>query len=163
MKVVQFLKWSPLVIAGIFVISSQSGSEFNKPVKLTPEYLKNHKWVAVNENDNPRTLNHQTCKLIFFENHDFEIRKTFEYSGSTFRIPGKYFMQDSAIRLKNLTGNQTIGKAYIFEDYQLRINWKCCHTIYGEGTENFLNEESCSGSSNNLQFTARMLNLFNFK
>ena len=162
MKAVQFLKWSSVAVAGVFVISSLKGPEYHKPIKFNPDYLKSHKWISVNEQGKPRTSNHQTCKLIFLENQDFELRKTFEYSGSTFRTPGKYFMQDSFIKLKNLTGTQTLGKAYIFEDHHLRIEWKNCNAIYGEGMEMFRIEQACRKNSNNFQFSAEMPNLFNF-
>ena len=162
MKILRLLKWSPILMAGVFVIAGHGNAEFDKPIKLHPEYLKKHQWISVDDQGNPRVVNHQTCKLIFSDNHAFELRKTFEFSGSTFRMPGKYYMQDSSIKLKNLAATQTIGKAYISGDCQLCIQWNQCEMLYGEGIETFRIKKSYRESSNSFKLAARLLNYLDF-
>ncbi|MGM0531889.1 MAG: hypothetical protein ACQER7_11110 [Bacteroidota bacterium] len=161
MKALRFLKWTPIVMAGVFVISSQNNFETQKPIKLTYKYLKDHTWISVNEKGRPTTANHQTCKLIFLEDQDFELRKTFEYSGSTLKTPGRFILQDSIIHLKNLSGSQKVGKAYIHKGYQLRIEWDHPNSIYGRGTETFQQESTLTEKSYSQEFSTRMLDFLN--
>jgi|GEM_PF-4948654 len=159
MKASGYLKWAPIVIAGIFLISIQKNHKPNDAIQFNPEYVEKHTWILVNDQGIPSTSDHQTCRLVFMGGNEFEMRKTFEYSGSTFRLPGKFFMQDSAIKLKNMTGARKIGEAYIVKEDQLHIEWNHFYSLYGEGKETFLPEASCRESSKNCQFIGKMLNL----
>jgi hypothetical protein len=160
MKASGYLKWLPIVIAGIFAISIQKNHKSNDAIQFDPEYFENHTWILVNEQGKPLTSDHQTCTLVFLDNNEFEMRKTFKYSGSTFRIPGKFIMQDSTLKLKNMRGTQSIGEAYIDDKNHLLIKWNHLHTIYGKGTETFMTEASCVKKPYNQQFTRKMLNYF---
>lgn len=161
MKASGYLKWAPIVIAGIFVISVHKNHKPKDAIQFNPEYFENHTWILVNEQGKPLTSDHQTCTLVFLDNNEFEMRKTFEYSGSTFRLPGKFFMQDSTLKLKNMRGNRKIGEAHIVKEDQLHIEWNHFCSAYGEGKETFLPEASFGESSNNYQFMGKLLNLLN--
>lgn len=148
-------------MAGIFVISSQNNFTTKKPVKLSHNNLQAHTWTAVNEKGRPTIADHQTCELIFLEGHDFELRKTFQYSGSTFRIPGKYILQDSIIHLKNLTGSHKVGEASIHDGHQLHIKWYHHNSLYGKGIEMFQPKSNFTEKSHSRNFPARMLSFLN--
>ena len=165
MKVFRILKWTPVILAGIFVISSQYTSQDHsnsqKPIKLSTQGLKENIWVSVDQDGKQKIIDHQTCELIFLEDQYFELRRTFEYSGSTFRTPGKYSIEDSTIHLKNLTGSTALGKACIFENHHLRIKWDNSNTVYGKGIETFRTKRSCKKKSINQQLSAGMQHFSN--
>ncbi|MBS3771519.1 MAG: hypothetical protein V5A47_01730 [Bacteroidales bacterium] len=161
MKALKLLKWIPIAMGGIIIISSQYNSTTKKNIQLTHNNLKDHTWTSVNEKGNPAIVDHQTCKLIFFDNQDFELRKTFEYSGSTFRIPGKYTLQDSIMHLKNLIGSHKVGKAFVHNGHQLHIEWDHQSVLYGKGTETFQPKSNFTENSDSRKFPARMQSFLN--
>ena len=67
---------------------------------LNKEYLKKMVWISVDKNGNPRVKDLQKCTLVFLSNNEYEVRKTFEYSGSTFRNTGINEITDRLIKLK---------------------------------------------------------------
>jgi hypothetical protein len=105
--------------------------------EITYADLTGYKWVLVDNYGNPKCINHQRSNLVFLENQNFEMHKTFEFSGSTFRIPGKYYRKDSIIHLTTLNGSFTIGQINVMHDGQLKVQWKKSSSLFGKGTEKY--------------------------
>lgn len=92
-------------------------------------------WKSVDEDGETKIDNFQRSKLLFLNNREFELRRTFEYSGSTFRSIGRYEINDSVINLKSMIGSSQVGNAYIYNNGKLKIEWRDSYEAYGEGTD----------------------------
>lgn len=104
---------------------------------LDSETIKKTDWFSADRDGNQKVDNYQKSSLHFKNSKEYEIRKTFVYSKSTYRNPGIYEVQDSVIKLKSFDGSEHLGKIYVLEDNQLRIEWNKS-TSLGDGTEIFV-------------------------
>ena len=106
---------------------------------LNSENISKTVWLSIDKNGNPKIDDYQKCKLFFKNKQEYEIRKTFVYSESTFRNPGEYEVRDSVIKLKSFDGTEHLGNLYVLHDNKLRLEWNKS-SCFGEGTEIFVNK-----------------------
>jgi hypothetical protein len=123
-----------LVIAFFFI---QCEKRADSEITLNPEknQISQSIWVLIDEKGEPKIKNYQICKLVFLNENEYEVHRTFEYSGSTFRTPGIYNLEDSLIQLKTLSGAEHIGNVYLKGKNKLMVKWLDASFTYGEGTE----------------------------
>jgi len=107
---------------------------------LNSGIIKNTVWLSVDENGEAKIADYQKCKLFFLNKKKYEIRKTFVYSESTYRNPGVYEVRDSLIKLKSFDGSELLGKIYVLEDSQLRLEWNESASL-GDGVELFVKKQ----------------------
>jgi hypothetical protein len=112
--------------------------ENQKPPQLKTdinhESIKGSVWLSVDENGKPKIENLQKCKLVFLNNNEYEIKRTFVYSNSSYRNPGIYEIRDSVVVLKSLNGQEIYGNLYIHENNEVLIKWEEA-ALFGDGTE----------------------------
>jgi len=126
-----------LLITTFLLVSCEKNDKSEITVKLKNDYLKEQVWLSVDKRGEPKISDHQKCTLFFLNNNEYEIRKTFEYSGSTFRNPGIYVIQDSLIQLRSLDGTDHLGNVYIHQGSRLKVEWFESELTYGEGIDIF--------------------------
>jgi len=107
---------------------------------LNSDVISNTVWLSVDENGEPKIDDYQKCKLFFRDEKKCDIQKTFVYSESTYRNPGVYEVKDSVIKLKSFYGSEQLGKIYVLEDSQLRLEWNES-TSLGDGVEIFVKKK----------------------
>ena len=117
----------------------------NEPVpkiktNLNSDVISNTVWLSVDENGEPKIDDYQKCKLLFGDKEKCDIQKTFVYSESTYRNPGVYEVRDSVIKLKSYDGSELLGRIYVLEDSQLRLEWNES-TSLGDGVEIFVKKK----------------------
>jgi hypothetical protein len=98
-------------------------------------------WLSVDKKGDPKIEDFQRCTLIFFKDNKYEIKRTFVYSNSSFRNPGRYEVRDSVIMLKSLNGRKLLGNLYIQKNDQLLLKWKKA-ALFGEGTGRFIEKNN---------------------
>lgn len=124
-------------IIALGLLSCEKNTDSQISLRLKKEYLKDKIWLSIDSKGNPRIKNHQKCSLVFLENNEYEVRKTFEYSGSTFRNPGTYLIKDSLIQLRSFNGEEHLGNVYIYDRNKLKVKWLQAEVQYGKGVDIF--------------------------
>ncbi|MFO8236611.1 MAG: hypothetical protein R6U04_14535 [Bacteroidales bacterium] len=128
-----------IVVAFLFTVflpSCENDSRSDIDINLHQKDIQGTSWFMVSNDGEPKVENHQKSELFFLEDNEFELRKTFEYSGSTFRSIGKYDIKDSMIRLESMNGSLQLGEGYLYGE-KLEVQWKDSIETYGEGTDYF--------------------------
>lgn len=133
-----FLKYITIILFTWVFVQCEKQSDAELSVKLKKELVSESEWVLVTEKGEPKVKNYQHSRLIFLESNEYEVHKTFEYSGSTYRTPGIYSLRDSLIQLKNMNGREHIGNLYLMSKNKFRIEWLKTSLPYGEGTEMYI-------------------------
>jgi len=152
------LLWILPIFSAILLI--QSKMEPHKPsLELTHQTLQKHTWISVDEEGQSAGKGQQTRKIIFSGQGRFEIQETFEFSGSTFKNPGKYTLRDSIILLKTFKSEVQIGQISLQNGHQLRVDWKGTKNYHGKGVEIYKMHPS-SASEQKQTFSSRVFQAF---
>jgi hypothetical protein len=157
MKKLKLFLWIPGIILILLIAAASINTKSEGSFELSNSYLKKHTWAYSYGKNQTETNGNSIRKIEFRDNQEFEVIKTFEFSGSVFRTPGKYLIKDSTVHLKTLNGSNDLGKAYINEQHQMKIKWSHSTFIYGKGTQIYRVEELPKNSRNRV-FSFKLFN-----
>ena len=155
------LFWTVPIFSALLLIQSNMG-EPAPSLRLDHQTLQEHTWIRVDDHNPEANKGHQTRKLVFTGRERFEIRETFAFSGSTFKNPGEYTLQDSIILLKTFDGKMQIGQLRLHKGRQLYIEWMDPKTLHGRGVEIY-KIDAPSGTGRQKTFTSRVFQAFHLK
>ena len=110
------------VISASFITTQNPEQNQETAESFSDLALKKHIWVSIDHHGNPKTVNYQTRTIQFIPNQHFEVQRTFEYSGSTFKFPGKYIQEGDQLRLISLNGTE-LGLVSIKNHRYIKIKW----------------------------------------
>lgn len=160
MHIRKVLLWAIPIFSAILLMQGKI-NDSSSTIRLNHKELQDHTWILSKTNGNSNKEGHRSRKLLFKPNHRFVIVEKFEFSGSTFSIPGIYDLRDSTITLYSFNGKTRIGTLRAKDSYRLCIEWIRPEAVKAAGLQSeTYRMKSAPSKPERKTFTSRVFQVF---
>jgi len=160
MHIRKALLWIIPIFSAILLMQGKM-NDSPSAIQLNHKELQDHTWVLSKTNGDSNNEGHRSRKLLFKPNHRFVIIEKFEFSGSTFSIPGIYDLRDSTITLYSFNGETHIGTLRAKDSYRLCIKWIRPEAVKAAGLQSeTYRMKSAPPKPKRKTFTSRVFQVF---